>query len=185
VPAIGVAIAVPIYALAYTRPDWRWAALILLVPGVFHYTYLGPTFGVIQNAVDQRRRATATALLFFVLNLIALGGGPPFTGWAIDQFAQFGFTHPGPHGFVHAFTQTFFQGGAAGRQFIEACPGGLAKPGSAPGLGAACHDVLAQATRRGMLVTFFFYAWGAFHYFLAALTLPGDLRRAAAERGEA
>jgi hypothetical protein len=42
-----------------------------------------------------------------------------------------------------------------------------------------------RATREGEIVTFFFYAWGALHYFLAALTLPTDLRKAAAERGEA
>ena len=40
----------------------RFLAWILLLPGIFQYTYLGPTFGVIQNAVDTRRRATATAV---------------------------------------------------------------------------------------------------------------------------
>jgi MFS family permease len=94
-PAIGLAIATPIYLLAYTQPEWRTAALILFVPGIFHYTYLGPTFGVIQNVVETRRRATATALLFFFLNFIALGGGTYFTGWLIDHLAQYGFTHPG------------------------------------------------------------------------------------------
>ena len=86
-PAIGLSIATPIYIAAYLQPSWQTAALILLVPGIFHYTYLGPTFGVVQNMVELRRRATATALLFFFLNLIALGGGPPFTGWVIDRFA--------------------------------------------------------------------------------------------------
>ncbi|RYF98772.1 MAG: MFS transporter, partial [Caulobacteraceae bacterium] len=84
VPAIGLLIACPLYILVYTRDDWKLAAGLLLIPGIFHYTYLGPTFGVIQNAVSLRMRATATALLFFVLNLIALGFGPPFCGWVID-----------------------------------------------------------------------------------------------------
>ena len=76
VPAIGLAIATPIYILAYRQSDWKVAALILLAPGAFAYTYLGPTFGVVQNVVETRRRATATALLFLFLNIIALGGGP-------------------------------------------------------------------------------------------------------------
>ncbi|MEJ0066619.1 MAG: hypothetical protein WDM85_15400 [Caulobacteraceae bacterium] len=98
VPGIGLMIAPLIYIAAFTRTDWHTAAWILLLPGIFQYTYLGPTFGVIQNSVDTRRRATATALLFLFLNLIALGGGPPFTGWLIDQFAQFNFTPSGrPH----------------------------------------------------------------------------------------
>jgi phosphotransferase system glucose/maltose/N-acetylglucosamine-specific IIC component len=31
-------------------------------------------------------RAMSTALFFFILNIIALGGGPTFTGWLIDVF---------------------------------------------------------------------------------------------------
>jgi MFS family permease len=184
VPGFGLAIALPIYILAFTRLDWHIAAWILLLPGIFQYTYLGPTFGVIQNAVDTRRRATATALLFLVLNLVALGGGPPFTGWLIDQFAQYGFAHPGPHSIWSSLGRMFLHGEAAGHGFADLCPGGVPKKGVAGALTAACKPTLVTATRNGLIVTFFFYGWGAFHYFLAALTLAKDLRKAAAERGE-
>ena len=185
VPGFGLAIAMPIYIVAFTRTDWHAAAWILLLPGIFQYTYLGPTFGVIQNAVDTRRRATATALLFLVLNLIALGGGPPFTGWLIDQFAQFNFTHPGAHGVWSSVMRMFGHGEGAGAQFAELCPGGLPKKGVATALTAACKPTLIRATQEGLLVTFLFYGWGALHYFLAALTLTKDLKKAALERGEA
>jgi MFS family permease len=185
VPGIGLTIAPVIYILAFTRADWHAAAWILLLPGIFQYTYLGPTFGVIQNAVDTRRRATATALLFLVLNLIALGGGPPFTGWLIDQFAQYGFTHPGAHTIWDSLGRMFLHGEAAGHSFADLCPGGLPKQGAAAALTAACKPSLVRATQAGLIVTFFFYGWGAFHYFLASLTLAKDLRKAAAERGEA
>jgi hypothetical protein len=66
------------------------AALFLAVAGFFQYASLGPTFGVVQNSVDSRRRATATALLYIFLNVIALGGGPLFTGWIIDRFVAQG-----------------------------------------------------------------------------------------------
>ena len=184
VPGIGLSIAVPIYILAFTRSDWRTAAWILLLPGLFQYTYLGPTFGVIQNAVDKRRRATATAVLFLFLNLIALGGGPPLTGWLIDQFAQFGFAHPDVHGTWRALAGMLGGGGHAGASFSDLCPGGLPKKGVEGALTAGCRPVLAEATRNGEIVTFFFYAWGALHYFLAAFTLSKDLKDAAAERGE-
>jgi MFS family permease len=185
VPGIGLAIALPIYIAAFTRTDWHAAAWILLLPGIFQYTYLGPTFGVIQNAVDTRRRATATALLFLFLNLIALGGGPPFTGWLIDQFAQFNFTHPGVHSIWSSLGRMFANGEAAGAQFTALCPGGLPKKGVAAALTAACKPTLVRATQEGLIVTFFFYGWGALHYFLAAFTLAKDLRKAALERGEA
>jgi MFS family permease len=183
VPGFGLAIALPIYLLAFTRTNWQAAAWILLLPGIFQYTYLGPTFGVIQNAVDQRRRATATAVLFLFLNLIALGGGPPFTGWLIDQFAQFNFTHPGAHSIL-ATLPRLAHGEAAGTLFSDLCPGGLPKKGAAAALTAACKPTLVRATQEGLIVVFFFYGWGALHYFLAALTLAKDLKKAAAERGE-
>jgi MFS family permease len=93
-PALGLAIATPIYIFAYLQSHWQATALILLIPGIFHYTYLAPTFGVVQNAVEPRRRATATALLFFFLNFISLGGGPVFTGALVDFYASASFAHP-------------------------------------------------------------------------------------------
>ena len=183
-PAIGLAIATPIYMLVYTQPEWRTAALILLIPGIFHYTYLGPTFGVVQNVVETRRRATATAVLFFVLNFIALGGGPVFTGWLIDQFAQYGFSHPGSHDVV-AGALAIFHGPEAARgvaRFAVQCPGGAAAHGAAPALAASCKSTLVAATRSGILVTLLFYAWAAFHYLLGSFGLAKELGRVAAAR---
>jgi MFS family permease len=82
VPGIGGIIALPFYVLAVTVSDWKSAAWLLGVAGFFQYVSLGPTFGVVQNMVGPRRRATATALLYIIcLNVFALGGGPLFTGW--------------------------------------------------------------------------------------------------------
>jgi MFS family permease len=157
-PAIGLAIATPIYLYAYTRPEWRSAALILFVPGIFHYTYLGPTFGVVQNVVETRRRATATAVLFLFLNMIGLGGGTYFTGWLIDHLAQYGFTHPGAHDLLGSL-QAMVAGPAVGQgavNFAAACPGGVAPHGAAASLAASCKSTLITATRGGILVTIFF-----------------------------
>jgi len=79
----------------------------------------------------------------------------------------------------------FVHGEAAGGQFTALCPGGLPKKGVAAALTAACKPTLIRATQEGLLVTFFFYGWGALHYFLAAFTLSKDLKKAALERGEA
>ena len=163
-PAIGLAIATPIYLLAYTRSDWRTAALILLLPGIFHYTYLGPTFGVVQNVVETRRRATATAVLFLFLNLVALGGGTAFTGWIIDHFAASQFGHGGTAGFAHF------------------CPGGVAAKGAATALAGQCKSALIGGTRAGILVTTGFYGWAAIHYFLGCIGLARRLEVVAAER---
>jgi predicted MFS family arabinose efflux permease len=183
-PAIGLAIATPIYIIAYLQPSWQSAALILLIPGIFHYIYLGPTFGVVQNMVESRRRATAAAIMLFFLNLIALGGGPPFTGWVIDQFAQFNFNNGPGHGVLASIGQML--GGAGGAEnFAKACPGGLAPEGSATGLVARCQDSLVDATRSGVIVSLCFYMWAAFHYLLGSFGLVKALADARKARGEA
>ena len=46
--------------------------------------YLGPSFSVAQNLAPAHLRAVSTAIFFFVLNLIALGGGPTITGALAD-----------------------------------------------------------------------------------------------------
>ena len=165
VPAIGLILATPIYILAFTRDSYQLAWAILLIPGILHYTYLGPTFGVVQNVMDARMRATAVAVLFFVLNLIALGFGPPFCGWCIDQFARAAFTAKGMAG-----------------DFLEVCKGGVAPTGASPELVAACPAAMAEGTRMGIVSNLLIYAWAGVHYLLAAITLPRDMARA---RGEA
>ncbi len=143
VPAIGGLIAVPFYVLAVLQADWKAATVLLAAAGLFQYASLGPTFGVVQNVMDRRRRATATALLYICLNVFALGGGPLFTGWVIDRFA-------------------------GGTGFSILCPGGAAAATAGGALHAACRSTLAHATRQGMLVTLIFFAWASIHYCLAA-----------------
>lgn len=43
-------------------------------------SYLGPSFAMAQTLAPINVRAMSTALFFFVLNIIALGGGPTLTG---------------------------------------------------------------------------------------------------------
>ena len=174
VPAIGLAIAVPLYLLAFTQTSWQMAAAFLLLPGLFHYTYLGPTFAVVQNAADVRRRATAVAVLFLFLNLIALGGGPPFTGWVIDQLADVRFAGVGTSS-VWSLIQSWLAGLAPASSFAAACPGGVAAADAGPQAAEACRIALAESTRGGLIVTVAFYAWASLHYFLAVRGLAARL----------
>ena len=186
-PAIGLTIATPIYILAYRAPEWRLAAMILLVPGLFHYTYLGPTFAVVQNVVETRRRATASAVMLLFVNIIALGGGPLFTGWIIDLFAQFDFTHPAQRHILPALRGIFGGATAGSEPFSVLCPGGVAPKGASASLVGRCHGSLVAATRQGIVLSAVFYAWGAVHYLLGSFGLAKRLATVAAERraGEA
>ncbi len=90
VPAVGTFVATPLYMLMLLQHHWVPAAVSLSAAGFFQYVSLGPTFGAVQNSVGADRRATAAALLYVFLNVVALGGGPLFTGWVIDRFAAAG-----------------------------------------------------------------------------------------------
>jgi MFS family permease len=174
VPAIGCAISYPLVVAIYTAASWQAAAFLLVIPGVFSYTFLGPTFGVVQNLVPVRRRATATAVLFFVLNLVGLGLGPSFAGLLIDHFSGFHYAHAGAGGLWDAVAGW---GQAHVADFQAACPGGKA-PAAAPVAAAqACSVALVKGTREGILVSYAFLVWGALHYLLAAPGLPKALAK--------
>jgi predicted MFS family arabinose efflux permease len=49
--------------------------------------YLGPMFWVVQGLVQLRMRATASAILLFIVNLIGAGAGPFVVGFLNDTFA--------------------------------------------------------------------------------------------------
>ena len=180
-PAIGTFVAAPLYMLSFNQADWKTTAMIFIVPGVFAYTYLAPTFAVVQNSVPVTRRATATAILFFFLNLIALGGGPPIAGWLIDHLGAWNFTHPGAHDAWTSLTGSL--GGASDPAYGVACPGGMAPKGSAAAATATCKATLGLSTRQGVTIMAAFYAWAGVHYALAAFGMVKHMRERALAAG--
>lgn len=48
--------------------------------------YLGPTIAITHSLVNAKMRAFSSAILFFILNLIGLGGGPLVIGFLSDYF---------------------------------------------------------------------------------------------------
>jgi predicted MFS family arabinose efflux permease len=171
IPALGGIIALPFYLFAVLQADWRVAACLLSIAGFFQYTSLGPTFGVVQNVVDRRRRATATAVLYICLNVFALGGGPLFTGWMIDRFAADG------------FPALEVAPSARDVSFRALCPGGVAAATANAAVKSACHSTLARATRRGILVTLLFFGWACLHYLLASAGIAKALKDAGLRNG--
>ena len=85
VPAIAVALAAPCgFAAIYIGSVWGHLAAISVFL-VFLGMYLGPSFAIAQTLAPIHMRAMSTALFFFILNMIALGGGPTITGMLIDK----------------------------------------------------------------------------------------------------
>jgi MFS family permease len=86
-PAWATLLSIPFSCLFYLWPEGR-TALLLSIPGaILGPTYLGPTMAMTQGLVKLRMRATASAILFFILNLIGLGLGPQAVGVLSDVLA--------------------------------------------------------------------------------------------------
>jgi MFS family permease len=85
-PAIAIGLCFPIGVASFWVPT-VWTHLILTTAFLlFLGIYLGPSFAIAQTLAPINMRAMSTALFFFILNMIALGGGPTFTGWLADVF---------------------------------------------------------------------------------------------------
>ena len=173
VPAIGGMLAVPFYLCSLLQSDYRLATVLLAIAGFLQYGSLGPTFGVVQNVVDRRRRATATAFLYICLSVFALGCGPLFTGWVTDRFAQ---AEYGSQSVQAALP------GRPGTSFAISCPGGAGAESAGAAVKSACNHALVRATRRGLLVTLLFFGWASLHYLFAVRGIAKSLRSAADAR---
>lgn len=167
VPAIGIAAAYPLILALYTADSWQAAAIWLLFPGALTNTYMGPTYGTVQNAFPPAQRATAVAVLFLVLNLIALGFGPPLTGLLIDHLGAFHHAHASATGVLPALSGLPWSDVSP---FQTSCPGGV---GIIAGTSAdvTCRTAVQLATRQAIIVVYAVGLWAAFHYLVAAIRL--------------
>ncbi|MDP6095368.1 MAG: MFS transporter, partial [Gammaproteobacteria bacterium] len=84
-------VCVPFMAATYLVDNAYTALIVSIVPGVLFNVYLGNTLAITHGLVGLRMRALASAILFFILNIIGLGIGPWLTGYLSDLlFPTFG-----------------------------------------------------------------------------------------------
>jgi MFS family permease len=145
-PALGLAVSPPFYVLGFMLPNIWLAMPLIMVGAVVHYFYLGPMYAVTQGVVVPRMRATAVAVLLFIVNLLGYGLGPPAIG-ALSDFL-------------------------AGGQLAAA---GLTPEICAERSGdAQCASGVETGLRWAMMIGVCGYAWAGLHFFLSARTLRRD-----------
>jgi len=81
---IGWAFVFPVYLVS----DPYWSLGLLVVPAILSNFYLATTIALTQGLVGLRMRGVASALLYFVLNIIGLGMGPQAAGILSDLLAD-------------------------------------------------------------------------------------------------
>lgn len=87
-PAIAGLLAAPVYVAALLWPSYWGALALFAIPTMLASIWYGPVYGTVQGLVHPRTRATAAAILLFVINLIGLGLGPTLIGVLSDALAS-------------------------------------------------------------------------------------------------
>ena len=145
-PALGFIIATPLYLLAFVLPNLWLAMPALMLGAITHYFYLGPMYAVTQGVVAPRMRATAVAVLLFIVNLIGYGMGPPVIGALSDWLAN-----------------------------MQLAPLGLSSTVCAERAGdAQCASGIESGLRYAMMIGVCGYLWAALHFLVSARSLRRD-----------
>lgn len=156
-PAIAFALGAPFFVAALfwpVGPNSGYITLLFLaVPTAMNSVWYGPVYAAIQGLVKPHTRATAVAVMFFILNLIALGLGPTTMGRLSDVFAA----------------QRY--GAADTTAFKAACP-----PGTTD---AACLAAQSGGLQTALLASGSVIVLGLLFFWLASRTIRKDLADAA------
>ncbi len=126
----------------------------LLLANLFHYWYLGPMYSTVAAVVDARMRATAVAILLFVVNLLGYGLGPLFVGFLSDRLAAFKLAN------AEGLT-------------LDICKGDMS--GLAEAQVAICNAANADGLRLSITITVGIFLIAALLHLIAMKTLKRDL----------
>lgn len=84
VPMGAMCIATPFYIGVFLVPSAILAFVFLIIPTFLVNSVYGPVFSTTQGLVPPHMRATAAAVLLFIINIIGLGLGPQAVGILSD-----------------------------------------------------------------------------------------------------
>ena len=180
-PALGLTLAIPFLIFGYNTLSFSSGALAmwlaipaLSIGAILRYSYLGPMFAVCQKLVEPRMRATAAALMLFVVNLIGYGLGPPAIGWISDQGTKWQLSQiespisisecGGIESKLYAIAKGH-DGAIEGAELDEATFANS----------TYCAPARSTGVRWGVSIGALFYLWAALHFLLMGRTMQRDL----------
>jgi MFS family permease len=88
VPAVAALATIPIYVFAVTTGNAMVGIGVLAINAILGTLWYGPVYATAQSIVPPHMRATAAAILLFIINLIGLGLGPLAVGILSDVLAN-------------------------------------------------------------------------------------------------
>ncbi len=87
--AISTMVAVPFAYAALLVNELYLSIALYTVPLLLGSMWLGPTLAITHSLVSPRMRATASAILFFTINVVGLVIGPVLSGWLSDALLPY------------------------------------------------------------------------------------------------
>ncbi len=160
-PGWGLILCVPFYWFGFGNPDATTAFWLLLFGSILHYFYLGAQYNICQGVVDTRSRATAVAILLFVVNLIGYGLGPLVVGYLSDVFAS---SHLAASQFASELTLSDCKAEAS--TLVENL--GATKA-------AFCNEMSAEGLRGALKIVILIFGLAGLFYLWASRTIKDDL----------
>ncbi len=156
-PGLGLIASTPLYVVGFNTDDPTLALACLMLAGMSKYGYLTAQYSIGQGVVGMRTRATAIAILLFIVNLIGYGLGPLFIGVISD------------------ITITMTLAASEAGQGLDnlICKGDLS--GLATAQATLCEAANAQGLRTSITITSLLYAIAGLMFILAGRTLQKDL----------
>lgn len=163
VPMIAFVCGAPFF-LAGMFVEGAMASLACLaVPTLLNSLWYGPVYAAVQSLVLPRTRATAVAIMLFVVNMVGLGAGPTAIGFFSDVFANQHFATIAP----------------AGAAYGEFCA-----KGAATAADALCKSAQAEGIRWSLIATSSVGLLVLFFFWMGRKTIREDLAATAAAMGQ-
>ena len=88
--AVSMLLSAALYVAMFLSPSPAWVFIAMIIPSIVSNAYLPTVFAQVQGLVTLRMRASASALMLFLINVIGLALGSPITG-AISDALQPGY----------------------------------------------------------------------------------------------
>ncbi len=172
----GLFLCVPFYFLAFNTTSMIWCMVGLAVGHFVKYGYLAAQYTIGQGVVSMRVRATATAILLFVINLLGYGLGPLFAGFLSDFFFRSKAAAEGYEGLGTAVCDGAQQAlkDAGDNPVVADVLSTLSRPMTEAEF-AFCGIANASATEMSMLVISAMYAVGGLMFIFCMFTLKKDM----------
>lgn len=180
-PALGLSLCVPFAVLGYNTisflqgvPGVVLAVVVLAIAAILRFSYLAPLLSVTQKLVEPRMRATAAALMLFIVNLIGYGLGPPVIGAISDHFtgsrliqleSPITANECGPIEAALKAVRDGAQGAISGQPLVDAIELNT----------SYCAPARKNGVRWGVSLGALFFLWAALHFLLLSRTMQRDL----------